>query len=229
MGRGLVEPVDDHRATNPATHPQLLDALARELVDHGFDLRHLIKTIVSSRAYQRSSRAVGNNLTDDRFYSKAIVRPLSPVVMVDAVSHVTGIAEKFGATPMGTKAIELGDAQVTSVPLDLLGRCSRVVNCEAPESVGEPSLSLSLHVINGEWLNEKIAHPDGRLLKLVKRASDIEFITRMYELCYSRKPDKRELRHWREKLHAEDEKTKTVMFQDFMWALLNSTEFCTNH
>ena len=139
MGRGLVEPVDDHRATNPATHPELLDHLARDFVAHGFDVRQLIRTIVVSQAYQRSSLSTGNNHADNRFYSKAILRPLPPTVIVDAVSAVTGISEEFGGLPSDTRANALGDTRIDSEPLDLLGRCSRQAGCNNRRCQWRPS------------------------------------------------------------------------------------------
>ena len=99
MGRGLVEPVDDHRATNPPTHPALLDVLARDLVAHGFDTRHTIRTILASEAYRRESRPVPGSPDDDRFYSHALARPLPPHVLVDAVARVTGVPEPLGDLP----------------------------------------------------------------------------------------------------------------------------------
>jgi hypothetical protein len=229
MGRGLVEPVDDHRATNPATHPALLDALAGDFAKHGFDVRHTIRTIVGAAAYQRSSRATGINRTDDRFYSRALVRPLPPVVMVDAVAKVTGVAEKLGALPEGTSAISLGDAQVRSLPLDLLGRCHRDAGCtEAPGSAG--SLPLTLHKINGDWLNAKIVHPQGRLHQLVRdKKSAKDIVTTFYQTALGRKPSGEELGFWQSKLDGAKGDDQPRMLEDFLWAVLNSTEFCCNH
>src|SRR5262249_30215299 len=154
------EPLDDHRATNPATHPDLLDALSRDFVAHGFSMKHIVRTITASEAYQRSARSVAGNGTDDRYYSRYIVRPLPPRVLVDAVSKVTGIPEKLGDLPLGAKAVSLGDSRIASEPLDLLGRCARDADCSTTaSSVG--SLPLTLHTINGAWLNAKIMHPAG--------------------------------------------------------------------
>jgi hypothetical protein len=170
MGRGLVEPVDDHRVTNPPTHPRLLDDLARDFVKHGFDVKHTLRLIVNSAAYQRSSLANDTNKGDDRFYSKALVRPLPPQVLVDAVARVTGVPEKLGALPLGTRAITLGDAKVMSQPLDLLGRCARVNDCVDGANGG--GLPLALHTMGDE---------------------------------------------------------RVRAFEDFLWGLLNSAEFRSNH
>lgn len=242
MGRGLVEPIDDHRATNPATHPELLSSLAQDFVEHGFDVKHAIKTIVLSAAYQRSSLSQGNNKIDDRFYAKALVRPLPPTVIVDAVSTVTSVPEKFTGYP-GLRAIELGDARIRSEPLELLGRCDRRANCDAPDASPGSSLSLMLHIINGKWLNEKIEDQDGRLrtqlqtelsiafrsFPLLSTKTNAELINLFYQLAYSRKPDQAELDHWEEKLTAASASERQEKYQDFVWALLNSAEFCCNH
>ncbi|OAI54721.1 hypothetical protein AYO44_14335 [Planctomycetaceae bacterium SCGC AG-212-F19] len=229
MGRGLVEPVDDHRATNPPTHPELLDQLARDFVAHRFDLRHTLRTIVLSAAYQRSSLSVAGNQTDDRFYSRALVRPLPPTVMMDAVATVTGVADKFGSLKEGTTALSLGDTQIASLPLDLLGRCGRANGCAAVQpSAG--SLPLTLHKINGSWLNDKIAHPEGRLHRLLRDGkTDEAVIAELYQAALSRKPTSKELAHWTDKLGGMKGEARVGRFEDFFWALLNATEFGTNH
>jgi hypothetical protein len=218
--------VDDHRATNPPTHPELLAALASDFVAQGFDTRHTIRTIVTSAAYRRSSLATGSNRQDDRFYSRALVRPLPPAVLVDAVSAVTGIAEKLGDLPAGTSAVALGDARIPSLPLDLLGRCNRDGSCSAASSAG--SLPLTLHKINGPWLNAKISHADGRLHQLLPRP-DAQIVTTLYQVALGRAPSTTELAHWQGKLAPLRGAERTQLLEDVLWALLNSSEFTTNH
>ncbi|MBY0524203.1 MAG: DUF1549 domain-containing protein [Gemmataceae bacterium] len=229
MGRGLVEPIDDHRSTNPATHPELLQALAKDFVEHRFDVRHTIRTIVASEAYQRSSLAAGANKSDDRFYSRALLRPLPPAVMVDAVAKVTGVAEKLGNRPTGERAIALMDARVESTPLDLLGRCVRDNSC-TPSLVGAGSLPLALHKINGPWLHDKIVSAQGKLHQsLANRKTDEEIVASFYETALGRKPSAKERAHWKTKLAADTPEERIGKFEDFLWALLNSTEFACNH
>ncbi len=228
MGRGLVEPVDDHRATNPATHPELLDALARDLGRHGFGMRHTIRTMVASEAYQRASAAVEGNRDDDRFYSRSLVRPLPPPVLVDAVVKVTGVPEPLGAFPAGTRAIALGDSRVGSTALDLLGRCSREAGCATATPPG--SLPLVLHALNGPWLNEKIAHPQGRLQSLLREHdNDAVVVAALYERALSRPPTRAERDHWLARLSEKTDAGRAERFQDFLWGLLNATEFGCNH
>jgi hypothetical protein len=228
MGRGLVEPVDDHRATNPPTHPELLDALARDLASNKYNLKRTIRLIVSSEAYQRSSLSTLNNRADDRFYAKALVRPLPPVVLVDAVANATGVAEKFGSLPEGTRAIALGDSRVSSKSLDLLGRCGRDGDCAPGGSGG--TLALTLHTINGPWINSKIGDPKGRLHTLLKdKRSDDTIVAEFYQAALSRPPSAQEVAHWQKRFRAVAPAERGVALEDFVWALLNSAEFCSNH
>jgi hypothetical protein len=229
MGRGLVEPVDDHRATNPPTHPELLDALARDFVAQGFDVRHTLRTILASEAYQRSSRATAGNQGDDRFYARALVRPLPPQVLVDAVAKVTGVPEKLGDLPAGTAARALGDSRVASVPLDLLGRCARDGGC-TPAASGSGALPLALHTIHGPWLNAKIGHPQGRLHALLREErTNAAIVTALYEVALGRQPTAEERAHWEAQLAAAGTGERGKALEDFLWALLNSVEFCCNH
>ena len=129
MGRGLVEPVDDHRATNPPTHPALLDALARDLVAHGFDTRHTIRTILASEAYRRESRPVPGSPDDDRFYSHALARPCRLTCWSTPWPASRASPSRSATCRAGTSAGSLGDSRVASEPLDLLGRCRRESGC----------------------------------------------------------------------------------------------------
>jgi hypothetical protein len=161
---------------------------------------------------------------DDRYYSKALVRPLPAVVLVDAVARVTGVPEKLGDLPAGARAIALGDSRVASEPLDLLGRCSRDGDCAATATGG---LALTLHRIQGDWLNRKLADPRGRLQQALagNRASD-DIVADFYRLALGRPPSPAEQDHWRQKLAGAD---RARLLEDFAWALLNSVEFTCNH
>jgi len=230
MGRGLVEPVDDFRATNPATHPALLEHLARDFVAHDFDLRHTLKQIAMSAAYARSSKATPSNASDDRYYSHAIKKPLEPAVLADAISDVTGVAGRYGDEPAGTRAVQLPDASIRSDALDILGRCAREGSCEgAPAPTG--ALPRRLHLFNGELLNARISAPEGRLQAMLRAGDAAKDIVREhYRIALGRRPSPDEAAFWQEQVAgatSDDERSATL--EDFVWGLLSCSEFQTNH
>ncbi len=227
MGRGLVEPADDFRDTNPATHPALLDKLAQDFVDHGYRLRHTLKVIASSNAYARSAKTTSENQHDDRFYSHALRRPLEPEVLADAISDVLGVADMYGNHPSGMRAVALVDPKTPSTSLDVLGRCNREDSCE--EGRGAVSgLSQQLHLINGDLLNARIADEDGRLSKLQQaKTPPIKIIENFYQAALTRTPTSKERDYWRRQLEATSD--QQGLLEDFVWAILSSKEFATNH
>lgn len=229
FGRGLVEPADDMRETNPPTHPELLARLATDFVEHNYDLRHVLRQIVLSNTYGRSAATNNDNRSDDRFYSHAFRRRLSPEVLVDAISDVTGVPTEFSEQLLGTRAIALVNPMASAPVLDILGRCSRVADCNdtAENSV---TVTASLHLLNGELINAKITHPDGRLQIMLRSGkSDDEIVQTFYRQALSRLPTDLELTDWRTRLHAADAADRAARLEDFVWALLNSREFRENH
>src|SRR5262249_13667515 len=149
MGHGIVEPIDDLRSTNPPSNPELLEALAKELIARGFDQKQLLRTIMNSRVYQLSASATPANRQDEVFFTKYAVKRLPAEVLLDAIDFATGEHEKFARLPKGTRAIALPDPQVNSYFLDTFGRPQRLVSCEC-ERTGEPNISQALDLMNGE-------------------------------------------------------------------------------
>ena len=229
MGRGLVEPVDDFRSTNPATHPQLLDQLAEDFVKHGYDIRHTLRQIANSRSYARSVDANKLNRDDDRFYSHALRRPLEPEVLADAISDVLGVPGQYGERPIGTRAIQLVDPKVESRTLDVLGRCDRQDSCESSAPNG--SLSQKLHLFNGPLLNSRISANGSRLNRLIaKEKTPMEIIGRYYVLALGRSPTSEEESHWNSIVASLTTKNQVNEFlTDFVWGLMTCEEFTTNH
>ncbi|MBL8235040.1 MAG: DUF1549 domain-containing protein, partial [Bryobacterales bacterium] len=152
MGRGLVDPVDDVREANAASNEELYAALIKDFVDHQFDIKHLIRTIMNSGVYQLASEANATNQYDNVYYSKYIVKRLPAEVILDAMSQVTGVPTPFSGYPAGTRALQLPDSQVASQFLSSFGRPNRVI-CDASERSSDPSIAQALHVINGDTLN----------------------------------------------------------------------------
>ena len=230
MGRGLVEPVDDFRSTNPATHPELLERLAEDFIDHGYDIRHTLKVIAMSSAYTRSSNPLDGNQTDSQFYSYAIAKPLEPEVLADAITDVLGVPVGYGAEPLGTRAVELQDGAISSEALDILGRCDRTNSCEgAPPPVGP--LAQKLHLLNGALLNARIGSEEGRLLKLIQsKRSPWEIVVEFYRAALNRPPNQNEmdvLHQWIDPSKTSAEQQKVL--EDVVWSILTCREFVTNH
>lgn len=224
MGRGLIEPVDDLRETNPATHPELLKQLARSFAGNDYQVRLLVRTIALSAAYQRG-RASGKNRFDDRYYSHALQRPLEPEVLADAISDVTGVAERFGGQPAGTRAVNLIDPRTPSTSLDVLGRCPREDSCESSAD-GAGGLSTRLHLINGPLLNAKITDAKGTLHKRIKNGDRVETVVESFYLAaLSRKPTAKELRFWKREIGEGPARDHRPALEDFVWSLLSSREF----
>jgi hypothetical protein len=229
LGRGLVEPVDDFRATNPPTNPELLDALAKHLVESKFDLQSLIRTICASRTYQHAARPNESNARDEQNYSRALFKRMDAEVLLDAVSQVTGISEKFGGAPPETRAIELWDSQVEHYFLRLFGRPVRQSACEC-ERVIEPSVAQVLHLFNSEAIDAKLRHDAGRVARLVAREPDDgRLADEFYLTVFARFPTETERRTAMEHLSASDSVRRREKAEDLTWSLLNSLEFVFNH
>ena len=225
MGRGLVEPVDDHRATNPATHPELLDWLTQDFIDNGMHLRHTIRQICLSDAYARCS-------TDQQlmpeFYATAIPKPLAAEVFLDAVSDVTGVAE--AGQQATVRAASYAGLTLDSRALTLLAGCSAGDSCDAA-AVDADDLSVQLHLLNGPLLNRRVTDADGILHTAVASGMAAkEIIETFYLRVFSRLPSKAELSFWQDQFPSRDDAaTFNAVAEDFVWSLLTSAEFAMNH
>ncbi len=227
MGVGLVEPIDDMRATNPPSNPELLDALADHLVREKFDLRRLMRAIMTSRVYQLSSTAAKGNSNTARFYTHYSVKRLPAEVTLDAINTATLTQEKFAGIPSGTRAIELPDPNFASYFLDVMGRPQRVITCEC-ERTSEPNLAHVLHLVNGDVLNRKLTDPDGRAAKLAAgKLSDEQVAGELYLALLSRVPSKDEVAKVSEIIGRAPNRREGI--EDLLWALCNSREFLFNH
>ncbi len=230
MGRGLVEPVDDFRDTNPATHPALLDKLAEDFAANDYSLRHTLRLIASSATYARSANATAENKDDDRFYSHAARRPLEPEVLADAISDALGVAGKYGNEPDGTRAVMLVNPKTPSPALDILGRCGRAESCESSAgAIG--GLPQKLHMFNGALLNARIAVDGSRLKQLHSSGKQpMEIVNSLYLTALNRHPSEREQEHWKGKLATlKTTDDQRAFLEDFVWALMTCNEFVTNH
>ncbi len=224
---GLVEPVDDLRATNPPSNPALFKSLQNELVSSGFDLKHLMRLILNSRTYQLASATTPANANDTRFYSHYYARRLQAEVLLDAVSDVTAVPESFSGYPVGVKALQLPDSGLNSYFLATFGRSERVTAC-ACERQGEITLPQLLQMQNGEAVLSKIASGQGRLAELMKStADDNTVVENLFIACLARRPTLAEADAVRQSLNGDGSREEKL--RDLFWALLNSKEFAFNH
>ena len=226
LGVGLVEPVDDLRASNPPTNPELWRKLNEEFVAHGYDLQHVMRLILNSRTYQLSSDTLPGNQTDRKFFSHYYARRLPAEVMLDAVSAATDAPDDFKGYPLGTRAVQLPEPGVASYFLSLFGRSDRVTAC-ACERMGEVTLPQLLHLQNGDDLPKKIRAADGRLATLLQEKDDEKVTAEIFLATVSRPPRADELKTIRESLSAGDPREE--VYRDLLWALLNSKDFAFNH
>jgi hypothetical protein len=227
MGRGLVEAVDDMRVTNPPSNPELLDALAKDLIEHKFDLKHLIRTIMNSTAYQLSSEPMPGNIHDQQNYARAYPRRLLAEVLLDGICQVTGSPENYNGLPKGIRAIQLPDESVPSYFLDVFSRPTRETACEC-ERPREANLAQSLHLLNSNEVQSKVANPNGRLAALLKeKKPDAAVVEELYLLAFARLPKAEESKEVLD--YVTSQKDRKSAFEDVLWALLNTKEFLFNH
>jgi hypothetical protein len=225
---GLVEPVDDLRATNPSTNEPLLKALSDDLVKHDFDLKHLMRTIVMSRTYALASDPLPTNASDRKFFSHYYPRRLPAEVLADALTQATGIPEAFEGYAVGLRAMQLPDPKVQSYLLDTFGRPERVTAC-ACERSGEVTMPQVLHLINGESLNRRIADGDGRLAHLLRSGKpDREIADALFLATLARHPTGEQWRAVESALSGSTDGREAV-FRDLLWALINAKEFLFSH
>jgi hypothetical protein len=222
LGRGIVDPVDDVRVTNPPSNPELLDLLARDFVRGGFDLKKLIRQICLSQAYQLSATPSDPTISDRKFYSHFLPRRQPAEVLLDSLCSATGVGEKFAGLPAGTRAIQLPDSGVASMFLDTFGRPPRSSACEC-ERTAEPSLPQALQLLTGEALNKKVVSPMGRAASLAASSSSPEeIVDDLYLTTLCRTPTKGERTTALKPFSSRSKKEAT---EDLLWALLNTKEF----
>jgi hypothetical protein len=226
FSRGLIEPIDDIRETNPASNPALLDALAAHLRQLDYDLKAFTRTLLSSRLYQTSSRTLPPNAEDQQNFSHYLQKPLAAEVLLDAISQSTDVPEEFNGWPIGYRAIQVWDNHMPSYFFRIFGRPVRATVCQCERS-DEPSIAQALHLMNAPELFQKISHRHGRARRLASSSlSPIDVIEELYLSTLSRPPTvaERDLM-----LQAYDALDRRAATEDVLWTLMNSKEFLFNH
>ncbi|MBI5766417.1 MAG: DUF1549 domain-containing protein [Verrucomicrobia bacterium] len=226
FGRGIVDPVDDVRVSNPASNPELLEALATHLIEYRYDFRRLIRDICTSRTYQASALANETNANDERNFSRSSVRRIRAEVLLDALSDITGDAEKLRGLPLGARAVEIADGRTSNYFLTTFGRATRETPCSCEVRM-EPNLSQALHLLNGTAVNAKLTN-GGLVRRLQKegRTRD-EIIEELYLRVLARFPTTVETEQL-SSFFGEGRKDEVVL-NDLFWSLLNAKEFVFNH
>jgi len=227
MGRGIIEPVDDIRTSNPPSNPELLEALTKDFVDNSFDIRHIMKTIAKSRTYQQSIKTNKWNKSDSINFSHATARRLTAEQLLDAIGVATGSQPKFQGVPKSFRAVQLPDSQVKDDGfLKLFGRPERESSCEC-ERTTEVSLAHAMNLINGPTVADAIIDPNGRIAQLIKdKIDDRTLVEELYLATFARLPQKTEYATAVEFLAKAESKEEGA--QDLMWALINSPAFLFN-
>ncbi len=228
LGHGLVEPVDDLRATNPASNTELLDALAKHFMASGYDLKQLMRVIMTSRLYQLDSQPSPANASDRKFFSHFTVKRLAAEALLDAVDEATGTRTKFTSLPLGTRAVELPDAEYQNYFLKTFGKPVRASVCECERSPDE-SLAQALHTLNGDIVTDKIADPESprraaRCREGLRRADRRGTLPGDALAVIRRRPSETTRRS-----SSKQSQNRSECYQDLQWALINSKDFLFVH
>jgi hypothetical protein len=227
MGRGIVEPVDDFRDSNPPSNAKLLDELAKQFVANGFSSKWAVRTIMRSRLYQLSSRKNDFNKDDEIYSSHANTRLLTAEQLLDGICQVTSVSEDFAGLPPGTRAVELADPPTDHYFLKIFGQPQREMACQCERS-SESNLSQALQMINGPVVHNKLRDANCRIATMMgAKKTDDEIIGALYLAALCRNPVKEELDASHK--HIANSADRKQALEDIGWAILNSKEFLFQH
>jgi hypothetical protein len=222
--RGIIDPVDDIRSTNPPINPALLDALTQDFIDHKFDARHLMKRIITSATYQRTSAPNDSNRNDEQNFSHSIPRRIPAEALFDSLIQATGVPENFAGAPGGFRAAQLPDGNIENDFLRLFGKPQRMDACECERDNGSNMLQ-ALNFLNGKSILSRVKNPAARPAILLRdKKTDEQIVSELYLWTLARTPTEKELKLGLAFLK-EGASDRTAAVQDFMWALLNSKDF----
>jgi hypothetical protein len=228
FGKGIIDPVDDVRVSNPASNPELLEALSKKFTGYKYDFKKLVRDICTSRTYQLSTKGNETNESDTRNFAKGPIRRIRAEVLLDIISEVTDTPNKFKGLPLGARAVQIADGKTSNYFLTTFGRATRETVCSCEVKM-EPNLSQALHLLNGDTVNTRIVQ--GALVKKQldagKKAPDV--LDELYIRCLGRKPNEAEVKKLLPMIEGTDRKQVQQNLEDVFWALLNANEFIFNH
>ena len=240
FGRGIVEPVDDLRISNPASNEPLLQAISEHLAKNDYDLKSLMRLILRSETYRRSSTPLPENVGDQKYYSRYYPRRLMAEVLQDAITSVTRVSPKYNRITLsdgstegtslyreGTRALQLSDSAVTSYFLKTFGRNEREITCECERS-NKPSMVQVLHLSNGDTLNNNLRSKQSRVNTMITQSNG-DIIDEAYLLCLSRRPSDSERKRLQNIFGVAPETERRGVVEDLLWALMTSREFLFQH
>ncbi len=229
FGRGLIDPEDDLRATNPPSDEALMDWLVADFRSHEHDVKHLVRTIMNSAVYARSSLPAAGQAPDPKFLAHYPVKRLPAEVLLDAIARVTEVPTNFPGYPPGWRSLQLPDSKVDSTFLSAFGRPERLNTCSCERSA-EPSMSQALHLANGTTINEKLRDPKGAVAKAIDaKATDTEIIDRLFLAALCRHPTETERTRLLKLIGSEDAALRRQAVEDLYWAIMTGNEFLFNH
>lgn len=227
MGRGIVDPVDDFRDSNPSANDDLLDALSKDFVKNKFDAKKLIRTIMNSRTYQLSAQTNEFNKDDNKYFSHAVTKLLTAEQLFDALCQVTEVPEKFAGMPLGTRAVQLPDGEVNHPFLKTFGQPARELACEC-EREGDSNLAQALQLINGPAVNDRLRNTSNRISKLLAaKKTDKEIVADLFLVTLSRLPSDTEESAMLNHISISTDRRRAL--EDVHWALINAKEFLFRH
>lgn len=227
FSRGLVDPEDDMRVTNPASNPELLQALAQHFIESKFDMKELVRTICTSQVYQFSAEPNDYNQNDKQNFSRYFPKRLNAEVLLDAVDQLTQSQTRFAGVPQGTRAVSLPDNAFSSYFLTVFGRPEAASACECERS-SEANLAQSLHLLNSSEIQGKVSSGRASQLAGDKERTHEEKIRELYLTAFSREPSAEEVAIAVGHI-AKNETNAKAAYEDIIWALINTKEFLFNH
>jgi len=226
FGRGIINPVDDVRVSNPPVNAELLDEMAKKFTEYNYDFKRMVRDICTSRTYQLSTQVNETNAMDDRNFSHSTLRRMRAEVMLDVITQATDTKNKFPGLPLGARAVQIANGQTSTYFLTAFGRASRDTVCSC-EVVMEPNLSQALHLLNGETVHQRIQ--EGQIIpRFVQEGkTPDQIVEELYIRCLTRRPTDKERQEIATIMAEQQDQTRAL--EDVFWALLNSREFIFNH